>query len=189
MIYLELFWAFFQIGLFSIGGGYAAMPLIEQQIVVKNAWITINEFADLVVIAETTPGPIALNAATFVGTQVAGLGGAIVATMGFIAPSAIIISILLFLYNRYKNLEFVNGALKGLRPAVVGFIAAATLTILKLTFLSQSAATIGSVNLVSIIIFAIALFALRKFKAKPILVMLGAGFLGFLIYGGLELLL
>lgn len=187
MIYLELFWAFFQIGLFSIGGGYAALPLIEQQIVINNAWITVSEFADLIVIAESTPGPIALNAATFVGTQVAGLGGAIIATIGFIAPSAIIISLLLLLYNRYKNLDMVNNALKGLRPAVVGFIAAAALTILRLTFLSESAANIGVVNIASIVIFVIALFVLRKFKAKPIIVMLGSGVLGLFIYGGLAL--
>jgi chromate transporter len=188
MIFLEVFWAFFQVGLFSIGGGYAALPLIQQQIVINNGWLTVSGFADLIVIAESTPGPIALNAATFVGTQIAGLGGAIVATIGFITPSAIIISLLYFLYRRYKNLKFVNDALKGLRPAVVGFIAAAALTILKLTFFSESAATAGIVNIASIIIFALALFILRKFKAKPILVMLGSGVLGLIIYGGLGLI-
>lgn len=188
MLYLKLFWAFFQVGLFSIGGGYAALPLIQQQIVDNYGWLSVTEFADLIVIAESTPGPIALNAATFVGTQIAGLGGAIIATIGFITPSAIIISLLYFLYRRYKNLRFVSDALKGLRPAVVGFIAAAAMTVLKLTFFSNSAATVGLINIASIVIFTLALFILRKFKAKPILVMLGSGILGLLIYGGLSLL-
>lgn len=189
MIYLELFWAFLQIGLFSIGGGYAAMPIIEQQIVSQNAWLTVNEFADVVTIAEMTPGPIALNAASFVGTRIAGIGGAIIATIGFILPSCVIITLLLLLYKRYKNLKTVNGALRGLRPAVVGMIAAAALTIIKLSFFSKSSATIGTVNLASIAIFALAFFFLKKFKAKPVLVMIGCGVLGLLVYGGLELFL
>ncbi|HHW90588.1 MAG TPA: chromate transporter [Clostridiales bacterium] len=188
MIYLELFWAFFQIGLFSIGGGYAALPLIQQQIVNNYGWLTVSEFADLIIIAESTPGPIALNAATFVGTRVAGFAGAVIATIGFIAPSAVIIALLLFLYNRYKNLKYVNDALRGLRPAVVGFIAAAALTILKLTFFSESAATVGLVNIASLIIFTLALIALRKFKIKPIMVLIGSGILGLVIYGGLSLI-
>ncbi|HEY8423280.1 MAG TPA: chromate transporter [Clostridia bacterium] len=188
MIYLELFWAFFQIGLFSIGGGYASLPLIQQIIISKNAWLSASEFADLIVIAESTPGPIALNAATFVGTRIAGFGGAVVATLGFLTAPGIIISLLLFLFNKYKNLKLVNNALKGLRPAVVGFVGSAALSILKLTFFSQSAATIGIVNIASIAIFALGLFALRKFKTKPILVMLGSGILGLIIYGGLQLI-
>ena len=82
MIYLELFWSFFQIGLFSIGGGYAAMPLIQNQVVDIHPWLTMTQFADIMTIAEMTPGPIAINSATFVGIQVAGLPGAIIATVG-----------------------------------------------------------------------------------------------------------
>ena len=81
MIYLELFWSFFQVGLFSIGGGYAAMPLIQDQVVDIHPWLTMTGFADIMAIAEMTPGPIALNAATFVGIQVAGLPGALIATI------------------------------------------------------------------------------------------------------------
>ena len=84
MIYLELFWSFFQVGLFSIGGGYAAMPLIQDQVVDIHPWLTMTGFADIMAIAEMTPGPIALNAATFVGIQVAGLPGALIATIGCI---------------------------------------------------------------------------------------------------------
>ena len=89
-IYLQLFWSFFQIGLFSIGGGYAAMPLIQNQVVSIHSWLTMAEFADIVTIAEMTPGPIAINSATFVGTKVAGLAGAVVATAGCVFPSCII---------------------------------------------------------------------------------------------------
>jgi len=88
MIYLELFWSFFQVGLFSIGGGYAAMPLIQNQVVDIHPWLTMTGFADIMAISEMTPGPIAVNAATFVGIQVAGLPGALIATIGCIFPSS-----------------------------------------------------------------------------------------------------
>ena len=90
MIYLELFWSFFQIGLFSIGGGYAALPMIRQQIVETHGWLSMTAFTDVITIAEMTPGPIAINAATFVGTQLAGLPGAVLATLGCVTPSCII---------------------------------------------------------------------------------------------------
>ena len=96
MIYLELFWSFFQIGLFSIGGGYAAMPLIQDQVVDIHPWLTMTGFADIMAIAEMTPGPIALNAATFVGIQVAGLPGALIATIGCIFPSCVIVMTLAY---------------------------------------------------------------------------------------------
>lgn len=104
MIYLELFWSFFQIGLFSIGGGYAALPMIQQQIVELHGWLTMTSFTDVVTIAEMTPGPIALNAATFVGTQLAGLPGAIIATLGCVTPSCIIVIFLAWLYSKYREL-------------------------------------------------------------------------------------
>ena len=94
MIYLQLFWSFLQVGLFSVGGGYAAMPLIESQVVQGHGWLTMNEFTDLITIAEMTPGPIAVNSATFVGIRIAGIGGALVATLGCITPSLIIVSVL-----------------------------------------------------------------------------------------------
>ena len=96
-IYLELLWSFFQIGLFSIGGGYAAMPLIEHQVVDLHGWLNMTQFADIVTISQMTPGPIAINSATFVGTRVAGLPGAIVATVGCVLPSCIIVLFLAFL--------------------------------------------------------------------------------------------
>ena len=90
MIYLELLWSFFQIGLFSIGGGYAAMPLIQNQVVDVHSWLTMTQFADIMTIAEMTPGPIAINSATFVGIQTAGIPGAIIAAIGCVLPSCMI---------------------------------------------------------------------------------------------------
>ena len=92
MIYLQLFISFLQIGLFSIGGGYAAMPLIQNQVVELHPWLTLQEFTDLITIAEMTPGPIAVNSATFVGIRIAGIPGALVATLGCITPALQMIS-------------------------------------------------------------------------------------------------
>ena len=103
MTLLELFWSFLQVGLFSIGGGYAAMPLIQAQVVEQHPWLTMSEFTDLITIAEMTPGPIAINSATFVGIRIAGLGGAVVATFGCILPSLLIVSILAKIYYKYKG--------------------------------------------------------------------------------------
>lgn len=103
MIYLQLFLSFLQIGAFSFGGGYAAMPLIQEQVITLHNWLTFDTFANLVTIAEMTPGPIAVNAATFVGTQVAGPLGAIVATIGCILPSCIFVTLLAFIYGKYKK--------------------------------------------------------------------------------------
>ena len=102
MIYLQLFWSFLQIGLFSFGGGYAAMPLIQNQVVAVHGWLTQREFTDLVTISQMTPGPIAINSATFVGSKIAGTGGSLAATIGCILPSCIIVSLLAYMYMNYR---------------------------------------------------------------------------------------
>ncbi|MFR2464707.1 MAG: chromate transporter [Clostridia bacterium] len=134
MIYLELFWSFVQIGLFSIGGGYAALPIIQRQVVEVHPWLTMTEFADVLTISQMTPGPIAINSASFVGIRIAGIGGAIVATVGCVLPSLVIVLLLAFIYYRYRKLTVIQGILDGLRPAVVGLIASAGLSILILAF-------------------------------------------------------
>lgn len=181
---LELFWAFFQIGAMSIGGGYAAMPLIRAQVVELHGWLTMTEFTDLVTIAEMTPGPIAINGATFVGTQLAGLTGAIVATIGCVLPSSAIVLMLAFLYNRFKKLTVIQGILSGLRPAVVALIASAGLSILMTALWGGTAPAswIHDFQLIPCLIFAGALFVLRKFKLSPIAVMLGCGGLGIALH-------
>ena len=108
MILFNLFWAFFQIGLFSFGGGYAALPLIREQVVLNNAWMTAAEFTDLITISQMTPGPIAINAASFIGARLAGIPGAVVATIGNILPSCAIALLLAFLYRKYHNLALIG---------------------------------------------------------------------------------
>ncbi|MGN0801924.1 MAG: chromate transporter [Candidatus Faecivicinus sp.] len=171
MIYLQLFLSFLQVGLFSIGGGYAAMPLIQSQVVSAHGWLTMNEFTDLITIAEMTPGPIAVNAATFVGVRIAGPGGAVVATLACILPSCFIVSLLAFIYFRYKRLSALQSVLASLRPAVVALIAAAGLSILRLVVFGDRGASLQSVDWIGIAIFAAAFVLLRKMKWNPIWVM------------------
>ena len=184
MIYLQLFWSFLQIGLFSIGGGYAAMPLIQSQVVELHPWLTMTQFTDIMTIAEMTPGPIAINSATFVGIQVAGLPGALVATVGCVFPSCVIVLILAYVYYRFRGLTMVQGVLSGLRPAVVAMIASAGISIIITAFFSQGQISLNTsdVNFISVFIFAAALFVLRKWKMNPIWVMAGSGVLGVLLY-------
>ena len=181
---LELFWAFFQIGAMSIGGGYAALPLIRAQVVELHGWLTMTEFTDLITIAEMTPGPIAINGATFVGTQLAGLTGAVIATLGCILPSSLIVLTLAFLYNRFRGLAVIQGILSGLRPAVVALIASAGLSILMTALWGSSAPAdwIYDFQIVPCLLFAGALIALRKFRFSPIAVMLGCGGLGIVLH-------
>ena len=184
MIYLELWWRFLQIGRFSIGGGYAAMPLIQQQAVDKHPWLTMTQFADVMTIAEMTPGPIAINAATFVGIHVGGLIGALIATIGCVLPSCIIVMTLAYIYYRFRGLSMVQGILAGLRPAVIAMIASAAISIVILSAYGQRTlpADLSGVNLISVVIFVVGLFVLRKWKVNPIYVMAGAGVVGVVLY-------
>ena len=176
---LELFWSFFQIGAMSIGGGYAALPLIRAQVVELHGWLTMTEFTDLITIAEMTPGPIAINGATFVGTQVAGLTGAIIATLGCVLPSSAIVLTLAFLYNRFRRLTVIQGILAGLRPAVVALIASAGLSILMTALWGGTSPDSWlDIRVFPCLLFVGALAVLRRFKLSPIAVMLGCGALG-----------
>ena len=168
MIYLELLWSFFQIGLFSIGGGYAAMPLIQNQVVDLHGWITMTQFADIMTIAEMTPGPIAINSATFVGIQVAGIPGAVVATVGCVLPSCVIVITLAYIYYRFRQLTLVQGVLAGMRPAVVAMIASAGIGLLILSFYGQRTlpADLLAVDPVAVVIFA-GVCAAALEKAQP----------------------
>ena len=184
MVYLQLLWSFFQIGLFSIGGGYAAMPLIQHQVVDLHPWLTMTQFADIMAIAEMTPGPIAINSATFVGIQVAGIPGALIATFGCVLPSCAIVMLLGYVYYRYKGLSMVQGVLAGLRPAVIAMIASAGLSLLILALYGsrEIAGNIWSINPISLLIFGLGVFLLRHFKASPISIMAGAGAAGIILY-------
>lgn len=172
MIYLELFLSFLRIGAFSFGGGYAAMPLIQEEVVQRHAWISMADFADLVTISQMTPGPIAINAATFIGLQVGGLSGAVAATIGNVLPSCLIVTLLAVIYTRYRKLRLLQGILQMLRPAVVALIFTAGLQILL-----PAIGLPDTPELRMCLWFLLALFMLRKLHWDPILVMVLTGVL------------
>ena len=183
-VLIQLFWSFFQIGLFSIGGGYAAMPLIQNQVVTLHHWLTMSQFADIVMIAEMTPGPIAINSATFVGTQVAGLPGALIATAGNVLPSCIIVLTLAWVYYRYRQLSLMQGLLSGLRPVVIALIAAAGLSLCQVALFQEGVSgwDLRQLDGLSILLFAAALLALRKLRLNPVWVMVSAGLVNLVLH-------
>lgn len=185
----KLYLVFFQIGLFSFGGGYAALPLIREQVVDIYGWVSAEEMLDLISISQMTPGPIGINTATFVGTRIAGIPGSVFATAGLVTPSVIIVLFLSWLYYRYRKLRIVEALLSGVRPAVVAMIAVAALGILSAvifqgseSFMKLTSDMLGSVDFIAIGIFAVVLAVLIKFKINPILVMLASGIAGFVLY-------
>ncbi len=175
MIYFRLFLAFLQVGLFSVGGGYAAIALIREQVVDINSWLSMAEFSDLTSIAEMTPGPIAVNAATFVGIRIAGFPGALIATAGCIAPSVIISSLLAFIYYKYKGAKTLQSILKSIRPATIGLILSAGISLLQYAIFKNGVTTFSSLDLISVFIFILAFILLRKTKLSPIPIMLLSG--------------
>ncbi|MEG1520429.1 MAG: chromate transporter, partial [Clostridia bacterium] len=154
------------------------------QVVELNHWLTLTEFTDLITIAEMTPGPIAINSATFVGIRIAGVAGALVATFGCVLPSCIIVSILAWIYFKFKKLTVVQGVLSGLRPAVVALIASAGLSIFTLAMWGEGGFSMNlqSINYISLILFVAAVFVLRKWKLNSIVVMIGSGIIGGALY-------
>jgi chromate transporter len=178
MIYLELFLSFLQVGLFSIGGGYAAIRLIQEQVVVQHAWLTLQEFTDLVTIAEMTPGPLAINGATFVGINIAGIPGAIIATLGCITPSILIVSLLAYIYRRYHDISVLKNVLGCLRPAIVALIAGAILTILNVVLFQGNTPALAGVDWIGAVSFLVAFIVLRRYKTSPIWTMVGSGIAG-----------
>ena len=180
MIYLQLFFSFLQIGMFSFGGGYAAMPLIQGQVVKAHAWLSMAEFTDLITISQMTPGSIAVKSATFVGLKIAGVFGAFAATLGCILPSCIIVTIIARLYLKYRKLSMLQGILKSLRPAVVAMIGAAGISVLWTAFGWVNLHGISALEFVEktdwslVVIFVVCLVLLRK-KKNPVAVMVAAG--------------
>jgi len=183
-ILFKLFISFLQVGLFSVGGGYAAIPLIQNQIV--NVWnlMTIEEFADLITIAEMTPGPISINSATFVGMRLAGIPGALICTFGCILMPFTICLILAYYYYKYRSFSGVQTVLGCLRPAVVSLISCAGLSILTLAIFKSGTVDFAPDNLkfLEIALFAGCLFLLRKFKLGAIQIILGSGVVGTILY-------
>lgn len=179
---IELFIAFFQIGLFTIGGGVASLPLIERIIVSQHQWLSFEQFSHLVVISEMTPGPIAVNASTFVGNQIAGLLGGLIATIGVIVPSFIIVIVFAKVYYKYRDLQAVNSVLNGLRPVIVGLVAYATFGIMMSALFNVQSLNFEAFNIngVKIVLLALYVYLLRKYKLSPILIITISGIAGYI---------
>ena len=189
-ILLQLFLSFAKVGLFCIGGGYASMPLIQNEVVDGHHWITMHEFVDIFTISQMTPGPIGINAATFVGAKIAGIMGAIAATAGFVFPSVIIMLLMAYLYFKYGDVGIIRGVLNGLRPAVVALIASAGVGIMTLAFWDKAdlPISLAETNLRGVVIFLISMGLIYSGKMGTIKVLLLSGVLGLVIFsltGGL----
>lgn len=174
MIYIELFYTFFLIGLFTFGGGYAMLSLIQNQVVVNHQWITAQEFTDMIAISQMTPGPIGINSATYVGYAVSGnFFGSLVATIAVTLPSFLIILTICRLYLKFKESNIFGELLKTLRPVVIGMIAAAALILVTPD---------NFIDTISWVLFAAAFVAAYWIKLNPILIIILSGIAGFLIY-------
>lgn len=179
----KLFLAFFEIGLFTIGGGIASLPLIERIIVIQNNWITYDQFSHLVIISEMTPGPIGINASTFVGNTLAGFIGGLTATLGNILPSVIIVLILAKFYFKYRNLKVVNSILNGLKPTIVGLITYATIGIVLLALFNSRQLDLNEFDFsfIKIILLTLYLYILHNFQINPIYIIILSGGLGLVL--------
>lgn len=188
MLILKLFFAFMQVGLFSVGGGYAAIPLIQEQIVNIHGLMSFEEFSDLITVAEMTPGPISINSATFVGMRLAGVRGVVICTLGCIIPSFCICLTLAYFYYKYRSVSGVQVVLGAMRPAVVALVASTGVSILMLGLFHAELKDIVLSNFrpVELFIFAAALFLLRKKKINAIAIILGSGVVGTAIYAVLQ---
>ena len=182
-VLLELFWVFFRIGLFTFGGGYAMIPMIQDLVVDEYGWVGAEEIMNFIAISESTPGPFAINMATFVGTSQYGLLGAIVATIAVILPSFIIILIIAKLFANFSNNKFVKAALGGIRPVVIGLISVVGITLVYTHALPNGILDNVVVEWRYLVLVAICLAIKFKFKKlSPIyLVLISAG-LGLLLY-------
>ena len=184
MIYIKLFLSFLQVGMFSVGGGYAAIPLIQEQIVNIHGLMTLEEFSDLITVAEMTPGPISINSATFVGMRIAGIPGVLLCSIGCIIPSFCICLILAHFYYKYRTVGGVQVVLGAMRPAVVALIGSAGASILMLGLFQAELqdVVLSNIRYVELAIFVVSLYILRKYKASAIAIILGSGVIGTAIY-------
>lgn len=172
MIYLRLFFEFFKAGLFAVGGGLATLPFLYDMSS-STGWFSHADIANMIAVSESTPGPIGVNMATYAGFTAAGILGSIVATVGLITPSCIIILIISSFLNKYRSSSLVNNVFGGLRPAAVAMIAAAfvsvlTASIIKLDLFAQTGNFLSVFDIKGIILAVIIFFAIKKIKLHPI---------------------
>lgn len=180
MIYLELIWAFIKIGAFTFGGGYAMIPLIEKSEVIRQGWMTKDALMDVLAVSQSAPGPLAVNMATYIGSEVAGLPGALAAALGVMLPSFIIVLLIARVYASFAKNKYVTGCMSGLKPAVIGLIAAALFSAAKKVFFPGAptlGALFGAAFWLSAGILALDLFLSLK-KLHPILIIVISAALG-----------
>ena len=196
VIFLQLFWVFFVIGLFTFGGGYAMLSLIQTQVVTSHSWLTESAFTDIVAISQMTPGPIGINCATYVGDEVvhgaggshlAGILGSAAATLAVILPSFLIVLAIVMFYQKFKSNKLFEGVMSWLRPAVTGLIGAAAVILMFRIGWSGGAPVMDIVrenfpDWTSWCIFGAAAAASLFFKVGPIPILIAGGLLGLLIY-------
>ena len=182
MIYLQLFYTFFKIGLFGFGGGYAMLSMIQGEVVTRYNWVSSQEFTDIVAISQMTPGPIGINAATYVGfTSTGSIWGSVIATFAVVLPSFILMLTISKFFLKYQKHPAVESVLSGLRPAVVGLLASAALVLMNTeNFGSPTKDTYTFV--ISVIIFLVAFIGTKKYKANPILMIIACGIAGLILY-------
>lgn len=170
MIYLRLFWEFFKTGLFAVGGGMSTIPFLFD-ISAKTGWFTTSELSNMIAISESTPGPIGVNMATYVGYETAGILGGVIATLGLVTPCMIVILIIAMILDKFRNNPVVDTVFKYLRPAVIGLILYAFWQLVPLTFLGPE----KNILILPVIAFAVLLFCLLKFRKIHPIVWIGVG--------------
>jgi chromate transporter len=169
---IRLFLAFFKIGLFAFGGGFAVLALIQDTIVCQYAWVSKETFLDIVALSQMTPGPIAVNSATLIGAKIAGVKGALVATLGVISPSIIIVYTLTTIINKFEKSDIIKRILDGIRPAALGLIFSAAFLLGKQVIVNWQSA------LIAIVVLGFAFFK----KTNPIILLLFGSLLGLILY-------
>lgn len=185
MIYLQLFWEFLQIGIFAVGGGMATIPFL-QHLSESTGWFPPSLITDMVAISESTPGPIGINMATYVGCAIAGIPGGIIATLGEVLPSVVIISLVSMSLARFRSSKVVDYAFYGLRPAVTGLIAAAGLSVAQVAMFQmelyrQTGSLLDLFDFKKLIFFVLIFAAIKKFKLHPVAYIACAAVVGILL--------
>lgn len=182
MIYLQLFYTFFKIGLFGFGGGYAMLSMIQGEVVTRHEWISPQEFTDIVAISQMTPGPIGINAATYVGfTSTGTIWGSVIATFAVVLPSFILMLTISKFFLKYQKNPVVESIFSGLRPAVVGLLASAALVLMNTE--NFGTPTDDSYSfIISLLIFIITFIGTKKYKINPILMIVICGIAGWILY-------
>ena len=182
MLYLQLFYTFFKIGLFGFGGGYAMLSMIQGEVVTRYGWLTSQEFTDIVAISQMTPGPIGINSATYVGfTATGSVWGSIIATLAVVLPSFILMLAISKFFLKYQKHPVVEAVFSGLSPAVVGLLASAALVLMNAENFSSPKEDMYSF-IISCLIFLVAFVGTRKYKINPILMIVACGIAGLILY-------